>query len=243
MKKKLLLSALACSLVVAPATYAADIDTDEKKVSYLMGLDVGTRMQALGYALDVDTFRLGMQESSLKEGEGRSMSNEDLRAVVNEVQQRFQQRQQEAQLAKAAANKELGEAFLAENAKKEGVITTASGLQYKIITEGSGPKPKETDTVQVHYRGTLVDGTEFDSSYTHGGPVSFPLNGVIKGWTEGLQLMNKGSKAELYIPSELAYGTSGGPGMEPNSTLVFEVELLEINPTQKLAEEEPAKAE
>ena len=120
---------------------------------------------------------------------------------------------------------------MAENAKKSGVTTTTSGLQYKIITPGDGSLPTAADTVQVHYRGTLIDGTEFDSSYSHGGPATFPLNGVIPGWTEGLQLISKGGKAELYIPSELAYGPRGmGQVIGPNSTLVFEVELLDINP-------------
>lgn len=123
-----------------------------------------------------------------------------------------------------------GQAFLAQNAQEPGVMTTASGLQYKVITEGSGARPTATDTVTVHYRGTLIDGTEFDSSYSRGEPISFPLNGVIAGWTEGLQLMTVGSKYMLYIPSELGYGAQGaGAAIPPNSTLIFEVELLAIN--------------
>ncbi|MEH6625532.1 MAG: FKBP-type peptidyl-prolyl cis-trans isomerase [Motiliproteus sp.] len=238
MKRKLLVSALACTLVAAPMTMAAELDTLEKKASYLMGLDVGSRMQALGYTLDVEALRLGMEQSAIQTG--RALSDDDLRAAVAEIQQRFQQRQQEAQLEQASANKKLGEDFLAANASKEGIATTTSGLQYEIITEGAGPKPKETDTVQVHYRGTLIDGTEFDSSYSHGGPATFPLNGVIPGWTEGLQLISQGTKAKLYIPSELAYGPSGmGPTIGPNSALVFEVELLAINPAQATAEAKP----
>ena len=235
MIRKLLVSALACSLVSAPVAMAAELDTLEKKASYLMGLDVGARMQALGYALDADAMRLGMQESAKKEG--RAMSDEDLRNAVAEIQQRFQMRQQEAATAQAEANKKLGDEFLSENAKKEGVVTTESGLQYKIISAGDGPKPQATDSVQVHYRGTLVDGTEFDSSYSHGGPVTFTLNQVIPGWTEGLQMINQGSKAELYVPSELAYGSTGNPSIQPNSTLIFEIELLDINPQKKMAEE------
>jgi FKBP-type peptidyl-prolyl cis-trans isomerase len=123
-----------------------------------------------------------------------------------------------------------GQTFLARNAQEPGVMTTASGLQYKVITEGSGAQPTATDTVTVHYRGTLIDGTEFDSSYSRGEPISFPLNGVIPGWTEGLQLMTVGSKYILYIPSELGYGAQGaGAAIPPNSTLIFEVELLGIN--------------
>ncbi|OMH39671.1 FKBP-type peptidyl-prolyl cis-trans isomerase [Motiliproteus sp. MSK22-1] len=238
MKKKLLLSALACSLVTSPLAFA-EIDTLDKKASYLTGLEAGSRLQALGYTLDLEAFRLGMEESSLKSN--RTLSDDELRAAVAEIQQLFQQRQQEAQLAQANANKEKGEMFLVENGKKEGIVTTESGLQYEILSKGTGPMPKETDTVQVHYRGTLIDGTEFDSSYSHGGPATFPLNGVIKGWTEGLQLVNEGTKAKLYIPADLAYGPSGmGPVIGPNSTLVFEVELLAINPEPPAAEEQAA---
>ena len=152
---------------------------------------------------------------------------------MNEMQG-FQQaqaaRQQEEAQKSGEANKAVGEAFLAENRTKEGVITTDSGLQYKIMTEGAGAKPAVTDTVEVHYAGTLIDGTEFDSSYRRGSTASFPVNGVIAGWTEALQLMPAGSKWQLFIPSDLAYGargTGGGP-IGPNATLIFEVELLAI---------------
>jgi FKBP-type peptidyl-prolyl cis-trans isomerase len=126
---------------------------------------------------------------------------------------------------------EKGKAFLKENATKEGVKTTPSGLEYKIVKEGTGKSPKATDTVLVHYRGTLLDGTEFDSSYKRNEPISFPLNRVIRGWTEGLQLLKEGGKAILYIPSDLAYGESGTPGgpIGPNETLIFEVELLKVH--------------
>jgi FKBP-type peptidyl-prolyl cis-trans isomerase len=130
--------------------------------------------------------------------------------------------------AEAAENTKKGEEFLAENKKKDGVKVTASGLQYKVIKQGNGPKPKLTDKVKVNYRGTLIDGTEFDSSYKRGTPTEFPLNGVIKGWTEGIQLMPVGSKYEFYIPAELAYGARGPQTVGPNQTLIFEVELLEI---------------
>jgi FKBP-type peptidyl-prolyl cis-trans isomerase len=136
-------------------------------------------------------------------------------------------------------SKKEGEDFLAANKSKEGVKTTASGLQYKVLKEGKGPKPKSTDTVKVHYRGTLLDGTEFDSSYKRGEPVEFPLDQVIKGWTEGLQLMPAGSKYQFWIPANLAYGEPGNRGIPPNSTLIFEVELLEIVPPG--AANQPAK--
>ena len=130
----------------------------------------------------------------------------------------------------AAENQEAGAAFLEENATKEGVQETASGLQYKVIEEGSGASPSESDTVEVHYEGKLIDGTVFDSSYERGEPIEFPLNQVqvIPGWTEGLQLMSEGSKYELYIPSDIAYGEAGNAGIEPNSTLIFTVELLSV---------------
>jgi FKBP-type peptidyl-prolyl cis-trans isomerase FklB len=125
-------------------------------------------------------------------------------------------------------NKKEGEAFLAENKKKDGVKTLPSGLQYKVLAEGKGKTPKATDTVTVHYRGTLTDGTEFDSSYKRNQPASFPVNGVIKGWTEALQLMKEGSKWQLFIPASLAYGEPGRPGIPPNSVLIFDVELISV---------------
>ena len=130
----------------------------------------------------------------------------------------------------AEENKAEGEAFLAENGKKEGVITTASGLQYKILKEGNGASPKATSSVTVHYKGTTIDGNEFDSSYKRGTPATFPLNRVIAGWTEGLQLMKEGASYEFYIPSDLAYGSRGaGRDIGPNSTLIFDVELIKVN--------------
>ncbi|RDE18997.1 FKBP-type peptidyl-prolyl cis-trans isomerase [Motiliproteus coralliicola] len=239
MKKTMLAAALATTMFALPQAQAAGLESDESKVSYIMGLDVGTRMEGLGYELDQEAFLKGLQEFALK-GEQRSISNEALQQAMQQAQARFQQRQQEQQAKQAEANLQAGQAYLAENAKKEGVVTTESGLQYKIIEAGEGAKPMATDTVQVHYKGTLIDGTEFDSSYSHGGPATFPLNGVIPGWTEGLQLLAKGGKAELYIPAKLAYGPIGmGQVIGPNSTLVFEVELLDINPS---AEAKPEAA-
>jgi FKBP-type peptidyl-prolyl cis-trans isomerase FkpA len=141
-------------------------------------------------------------------------------------------KEMEGKMAEAGTkSKKVGEDFLAGNKSKEGVKTTPSGLQYKVLKEGKGAKPKATDVVKVHYRGTLVDGTEFDSSYKRGEPIEFPLNGVIKGWTEGVQLMTPGSKYQFFIPSELAYGEEGRPPTIPgNSALIFEVELIEVKP-------------
>ncbi len=169
-------------------------------------------------------------------GQDALLSEEEAKKVMNELQttmQAVQQKQMaEMQAKRATAGKaaeSIGKAFLAENKTKEGVITTESGLQYKVLTAGDGAKPKATDKVEVHYRGTLVDGTEFDSSYKRGKTIEFPLNGVIKGWTEGVQLMSVGSKYQLYIPSELAYGPRGaGASIPPNSTLIFDIELVSI---------------
>jgi FKBP-type peptidyl-prolyl cis-trans isomerase FkpA/FKBP-type peptidyl-prolyl cis-trans isomerase FklB len=151
----------------------------------------------------------------------------------------------DAQMAKmeaeGKANKDKGEKFLAENKSKPGVKTTASGLQYLVLTEGKGKSPKATDTVTVHYKGTLIDGTQFDSSYDRGQPAEFPLDRVIKGWTEGLQTMKVGGKSRLFVPSDIAYGPQGRPGIPPNSTLIFDVELVDIAKPAKAEAPKPAK--
>ena len=156
------------------------------------------------------------------------LTEEEAQAAISEVQNDVRKKQQENMQATGAANKKEGDAFLTANRTKEGVVTLPSGLQYKILKEGTGPKPAATDTVACNYRGTFINGTEFDSSYKRGQPASFPVTGVIKGWTEALQLMPVGSKWQLFIPSDLAYGEPGRPGIEPSSTLIFEVELLSI---------------
>lgn len=232
MKKRVLAGALATALFALPFAEAAEPQSSEQKISYIMGLDVAARMEGLGYTLDQKMFLLGLKESAMESG--RSLSDEAMQQTMQEAQALYQQRQEEEIAKQGAKNQQAGEAFLAANAQKSGITTTASGLQYKIISPGDGTLPTAADTVQVHYRGTLIDGTEFDSSYTHGGPATFPLNGVIPGWTEGLQLISKGGKAELYIPSELAYGPRGmGQVIGPHSALVFEVELLDINPQKQ----------
>ncbi|HEY5717107.1 MAG TPA: FKBP-type peptidyl-prolyl cis-trans isomerase, partial [Motiliproteus sp.] len=194
MKKHLLVGALAGALFSAPMVHAAELTTLDQKISYIMGLDVATRMDGIGFKLDIDAFAQGLKEL---DGE-RSLTDDVIQQAMQAAQERYQERQQAMVREQAEANLKLGTDFLAANASKSGVITTASGLQYKIINEGNGAKPAATDTVSVHYRGTLVDGTEFDSSYKHGGPATFPLNGVIPGWTEGLQLIKQGSKVEFY---------------------------------------------
>jgi FKBP-type peptidyl-prolyl cis-trans isomerase len=164
-----------------------------------------------------------------------ALSDQEMQDAMMSLQKEMQNKAAEL----GVKSKKEGEDFLAANKSKEGVKTTASGLQYKVLKEGKGPKPKSTDTVKVHYRGTLLDGTEFDSSYKRGEPVEFPLDQVIKGWTEGLQLMPAGSKYQFWIPANLAYGEPGNRGIPPNSTLIFEVELLEIVPPG--AANQPAK--
>lgn len=227
MKKLLLVSALAA--VVSTSTIAEEIktlDTEEQKVGYGFGLMLGKRMKTDTPDLDVTAFIQGMKDGF--GGQPQLLTD----AQVNQAIQGFQMRQREMQMEKfeksAGENKVKGEAFLAENKGKEGVKTTASGLQYRVIKAGSGTKPTHTDKVKVHYEGSLINGTVFDSSIKRGEPVSFPVNGVIKGWTEALQLMGEGSKWQLFIPSDLAYGPGGNRNIGPNEVLLFDVELLEV---------------
>jgi FKBP-type peptidyl-prolyl cis-trans isomerase len=206
------------------------LTTKKDKFSYALGMSQGTGMATNFHKLGVE-FNPALIIQGLKDGlaGGKTqLTEEEARAIIMEVQNDVQKQQQEKVKQLGDTNKKEGDAFLAANKAKEGVVTLPSGLQYKILTAGTGPKPALTDTVSCNYRGTFVNGTEFDSSYKGGKPVSFPVNGVIKGWTEALQLMPVGSKWQLFIPSDLAYGPGGRPGMPPNSTLVFEVELLSV---------------
>jgi FKBP-type peptidyl-prolyl cis-trans isomerase len=183
---------------------------------------------------DLDAEVLGAAIQDALSGKESRLSDEEMRAAVASLQERTVTAMQASRKEQVQKNLAEGEKFLAENKTKEGVKTTASGLQYRVIDEGEGPSPKAGDSVTVHYRGTLVDGTEFDSSYQRGKPATFPLTGVIPGWTEALQLMKKGSKWVLFIPSDLAYGERGaGNRIPPNSTLIFEVELLSMNEAPK----------
>lgn len=195
-------------------------DTLEERFSYGLGLRMGTDFKERGFAIDPDLLLKGMQDAM----EG----NEPL-MTMDEAQQAMMELSQIGQKKAAAAKKAEGTAFLAENGKKEGIQTTASGLQYKELQAGTGATPTATDKVKVHYKGTLLSGQEFDSSYKRGEPATFGVNQVIKGWTEGLQLMKEGGKYQFFIPSELAYGDQGaGRAIGPGETLIFEVELLEI---------------
>jgi FKBP-type peptidyl-prolyl cis-trans isomerase len=204
-----------------------ELKDQKDKVSYSLGLNLGTSWKQRGIEVDVDLVALGVKDALA--GTNTLLAPKEVQEVLMAFQKELMAKQEERFKALGEKNKREGEAFLAENKKKEGVKTLPSGLQYKIITEGSGPIPKATDTVKTQYRGTLIDNTEFDSSYKRGQPATFAVGGVIKGWTEALQLMKVGSKWQLFVPANLAYGERGaGRDIGPNATLIFEIELLAI---------------
>lgn len=203
------------------------LDSDKAKFSYAIGMDIGKNLQNFGSNIETDVL-IAALKASLEGKESRIPAEESKQIIQAFLTKQAEEKAAEQKIA-GEHNKAAGLKFLAENGKKEGVTTTASGLQYEVIKQGDGAKPKATDKVKVHYRGTLLNGDEFDSSYKRGQPISFPLNGVIPGWTEGVQLMNVGSTFKFAIPSELAYGDRGaGPQIGPGATLIFEVELLGI---------------
>lgn len=212
---------------VAEEKKQVELTTDTQKLSYALGLDIGSYFKTLGQDLDLEIINSAMIDSY--KGNKPLLSQEE----TAQIQQQFAQKQQEKQIKETvdmiAKNNKVAEDFLKENGVKEGIVTTESGLQYKILTPAEGVKPKAEDTVKVHYKGTLLDGTEFDSSYARNEPAVFPLNQVIPGWTEAVQLMNVGSKIQLFLPPNMAYGDRGAPPViEPGSMLIFEVELLGI---------------
>ena len=199
----------------------------KEKVSYIIGMEIGENFKKQSIDIDPDILARGIKDGL--SGAQPSLSEQEAREVMTAFEKEMRSRQEAARKAAGEKNKKEGEAFLGENKKKEGVKTLPSGLQYKVVKAGTGKKPSATDTVTTHYRGTLIDGTEFDSSYKRGKPASFPVNGVIPGWTEALQLMEEGAKWQLFIPSNLAYGERGaGRVIGPHSTLIFEVELISI---------------
>ena len=209
-----------------------ELKDDKAKESYSVGYQFGQNLKKLETDLDAEVLSAAIRDAL--SGKESRLTDEEMRAAVASLQERTVAVMQASIKEKAQKNLAEGEKFLAENKTKEGIKTTDSGLQYKVLEEGEGPSPKAGDTVTVHYRGTLVDGTEFDSSYQRGEPATFPLTGVIPGWTEALQLMKKGSKWVLFIPSELAYGERGaGNRIPPNSTLIFEVEMISYQETPK----------
>lgn len=205
---------------------AAKITTLEQKVSYVIAFNMAKNLKQNKVELDQDALILALNDA--KAGKDSRISEEDGQKVMTEMQEKVMKQMEEERKKVSEENITKGKKFLEENKAKPGVTTTDSGLQYKVITAGNGAKPKATDTVTVHYTGKLIDGTEFDSSAKHGQPATFPLDGVIPGWTEVLQLMPQGSKWEVYIPSELAYGEGGQGPIPASSTLIFEIELLEI---------------
>ncbi len=227
--RKTVLSAALLAAMALPALAGAvdKLTTEKEKASYMVGLDVANSLKPIKDEIDI---AVGVQAfKTALEGGQSLMTPEEALAVRQTFMQQLQSKQAETQKVAAEKNKVEGEKFLAANKSKAGIKSTASGLQYEVIKEGTGPKPGPNSQVKVHYLGTLIDGTKFDSSYDRQKPAEFALNGVIPGWTEALQLMTAGSKYKLFIPSNLAYGDRGTPGpIGPNATLVFEVELLEI---------------
>jgi FKBP-type peptidyl-prolyl cis-trans isomerase FklB len=224
-----------------PGTKAAApmaLTTPKQKSSYAIGLSIGKTMKRDG--VDVDSAALARGLRDAVNGSKPLLNDQDAQAALVALQLEVRKRQEAERTMALEANKKVGDAYLGANKAKDGVVTLPSGLQYKILKEGTGPKPTTSDTVVCNYKGTLIDGTEFDSSYKHGQPATFPVGQVIKGWTEALQLMPVGSKWQLVVPSDLAYGERGagqGSNIGPNTTLIFEVELLSIAP--KEAEQKP----
>jgi len=225
MKSKLWLAVGAVLLLSAcnkTGGKSVELKTDEEKFSYGVGLQIGGGMKSQGVKVNVDALALAITDSM--EGKTPRVSETELQQVMVKQQQAIIEKRS----AEGKVNLEKGKAFLADNGKKSGVKTTKSGLQYEVLKEGKGAVPKDTSVVSVNYKGTLIDGSEFDSSYSRGQPAEFPVNGVIPGWTEALKLMKVGAKYKLFVPAELAYGEGGRPKIPPNSVLIFEVELLDI---------------
>jgi FKBP-type peptidyl-prolyl cis-trans isomerase FklB len=224
MKNKLFILGIAATLVACnQENYTnAELTTQIDSVSYSLGISVANNLKNSGFE-SIETDAMSSAFNDVFSGKEERITEEDANLLIQEYFLVLSEKKSQEASAE-------GSSFLVENAKKEGVITTSSGLQYEIITNGTGATPNETDQVTVHYHGTLIDGTVFDSSVDRGQPATFPVNGVIPGWVEALQLMNVGSKYKLYIPSDLAYGERGAGGsIGPNATLIFEVELLSIN--------------
>jgi len=217
----------ACNDKAASAKETIKLDNETNKASYSIGLQFGSQMMKIKDMINKDAIIVGFKDSL--DGKEPQLSDEEMQTTMQAFQKTMMEAQKAKQEQMAASGKAEGDKFLTANKAKDGVKTTESGLQYKVITAGKGAIPKATDTVVTHYRGTLIDGTEFDSSYKRNTPATFPVNGVIKGWTEALQLMKVGAKWQLVIPAGLAYGERGaGANIGPNQVLIFEIELLEI---------------
>jgi FKBP-type peptidyl-prolyl cis-trans isomerase FklB len=217
-----------------PAPAPLVLKTDKDKQSYAIGMNIGKSIHRDGVDVDPNILLRGMKDALA--GGKTALSDDEAKSVMTNLQANMRKEQAEKAQQAGDANKKAGDAFLAANKTKDGVVTLPSGLQYKILTQGTGPKPTATDTVVCNYKGTLLDNSEFDSSYSRNQPLTIPVSGVIKGWTEALQLMPVGSKWQLFIPSDLAYGPQAKGPIGPNSTLIFEVQLLSIQ-----EKKEPAK--
>ncbi|MGA2958453.1 MAG: FKBP-type peptidyl-prolyl cis-trans isomerase [Thermodesulfobacteriota bacterium] len=203
------------------------LKSQKEKISYIIGMDIGGNFKKQSVDIDPDILARGVKDAL--SGAKPQLSDQEAREVMTSFEKEMRAKQEEIRKTVGEKNKIEGEKFLAENKSKEGIQTLPDGLQYKVITPGKGKKPQLTDTVIAHYRGTLIDGTEFDSSYRRGQPSSFPVSGVIRGWTEAVQLMEEGAKWQLFIPPNLAYGDRGaGQVIGPNAVLIFEVELISI---------------
>ncbi len=217
-------------LLMTAAAYGADdqtLRTDREKTSYAIGAQTGADMKHFGMDVDPDLVARGFRDAY--SGRKLLLNDQQMSETMTNISRIMEAKSGEMMKQDAERNKREGEAFLAQNARKEGVKTLPSGLQYKIMRAGSGRTPKATDTVAVNYRGTFIDGTEFDSSYRRGQPLTFQVNKMIKGWVEALQIMDVGAKWQLFIPSRLAYGEQGAPpAIGPNAALIYEVELLSI---------------
>jgi len=227
--KRLLFTVLTILVLAAQVLAQGDpaLKDDKEKISYSVGVEIGTTLKKQGIDVAPDVLIRGVRDALT--GAKTLMTEEEIIETLTNFKKEFVAKKQELAKQLAEKNKKEGEVFLAENEKKEGVKTLPSGLQYKVIKPGSGKKPKAEDLVTVHYRGTLIGGAEFDSSYRRGKPATFPANRVIPGWTEVLQLMEEGAKWEVFIPSKLAYGEQGaGNDIGPNATLIFEIELVSV---------------
>jgi FKBP-type peptidyl-prolyl cis-trans isomerase FklB len=206
--------------------HTAALKTEVDKVSYIIGTQIARNFKSQDIEVNLEPLMWGLKD--VLGGKELALSQEEIQQVYASFQQRMRAKQAAKAAKEAAENLDKGKAFLEQNKAKEDVKALPSGLQYKVLTEGTGAAPTADDKVKTHYRGTLIDGTEFDSSYKRNQPAEFAVKGVIKGWTEALQLMKEGAKWELYIPADLAYGERGRPGIPPNSVLIFEIELLEV---------------
>ncbi len=229
MNKRPLISICAlfiCSLAVSASAAELDLTNKEQRQSYAIGINFGENLKRQGIEIEPESFLVGVKD--VLTGGKKKLTEAELTQVINELSQELRAKQTTQISEQGEENQAKGEAYLAKNKTKEGVKVTASGLQYKAIVMGDGPKPKLTDTVKVHYEGTLINGKEIDSSYKRQNPATFQLTGVIKGWTEVLQLMPVGSKFEVAIPGELAYGENAPPAIGPNQVLLFQIELLSI---------------